>query len=113
MRPYISAVVAATVICVVLAVASIASAKATGPSASTASPSASVRVPNLRGKKLPLAEVLLRHARLGIGREDCDCTFGVVVKSSGFVCMQWPAAGRLVRPGTRVATYSVRDMLDC
>jgi hypothetical protein len=77
------------------------------------SASSSVRVPALRGKKLPYAEVLIRRAGLRVGREDCDCTFGVVIKSSWYVCQQWPRAGKLVNRGVRVATYSARDPRDC
>jgi beta-lactam-binding protein with PASTA domain len=75
--------------------------------------SASVRVPSVRGKKLPYAEVLIKRAGLRVGREDCDCTFGVVIKSNWYVCQQWPRAGKAVRRGNRVDTYSVRDMADC
>jgi hypothetical protein len=75
--------------------------------------SALVRVPALRGKRLPLAEVLIRRAGLRVGREDCDCTFGVVIKSNWLVCMQWPKARKLVRRGTRVATYSAREIYEC
>lgn len=86
------------------------------PVATSAAPALSdttVRVPRLIGRKLPLAELLLRRAGLRVGREDCDCTFGVVIKSNWYVCMQWPRPGKLVRRGSRVATYSVRDMVDC
>jgi hypothetical protein len=75
--------------------------------------SARVRVPKLRGKKLPYAEILIRRAGLRVGREDCDCTFGVVIKSSWYVCQQWPRAGKIVGRRARVDTYSVRDMVDC
>src|SRR5262245_2470529 len=74
---------------------------------------AKVRVPNLHGRKLPLAEALIRMAGLRVGKEDCDCTFGVVIKSNWYVCMQRPAAKQLVARGTRVWTYSERDPSDC
>ena len=94
-----------------------AGAREAAPTGARATPgSASVaqtRVPNLVGKKLPYAEVLLRRAGLRVGREDCDCTFGVVIKSNWYVCQQWPHAGKLVRRGTRVETYSARDVADC
>ena len=75
--------------------------------------SASVRVPNIVGKKLPLAEYYIRAAGLRIGREDCDCTFGVVVKSHWYVCIQKPRGGALVPRGTRVGTFSARSRSDC
>ena len=74
---------------------------------------ATIKVPNLRGKKLPYAEVLLRRAGLRVGREDCDCTFGVVIKSNWYVCEQWPKAGRVVARRSRVDTYSARSVDDC
>src|SRR5689334_11705879 len=94
-------------------------AHATGAGASTQAAkvgdarSALVRVPALRGKRIPLAEVLIRRAGLRVGREDCNCTFGMVIKSNWVVCMQWPKARKLVRRGTRVATYSDREIYDC
>jgi hypothetical protein len=72
-----------------------------------------MRPPRLRGKKLPLAEILIRRAGLRVGRQDCDCTFGVVIKSNWYVCQQWPKGGKYVKPRTRIATYSVRSMYDC
>lgn len=72
-----------------------------------------VRVPNIVGKKLPLAEYLLKRAGLRAGDEDCDCTFGVVIKSHWYVCIQTPRAGRQVARGTRVATFSARSPADC
>jgi beta-lactam-binding protein with PASTA domain len=79
----------------------------------SSSTTTSVRVPHVIGKKLPLAELLIRRAGLRIGAEDCDCTFGVVIKSNWYVCRQWPHAGKAIRRGTRVSTYSLRDMIDC
>jgi beta-lactam-binding protein with PASTA domain len=73
----------------------------------------SVRVPKIVGKKLPLAEYLIRQAGLRVGREDCDCTFGVVIKSNWYVCIQSPRAGRMVARRTRVNTYSERSRSDC
>ena len=96
----------------VAVVAGVTAIPVTAPAAAPVTNS-SIRVPRLIGKKLPLAEVLIRRAGLHIGKEDCDCTFGVVVKSNWYVCIQWPRAGRLVARGTRVATYSVRYMSDC
>jgi beta-lactam-binding protein with PASTA domain len=72
-----------------------------------------VRVPNLYGKHVPRAEYSLRLAGLRVGREDCDCTFGMVIKSNWVVCEQHPAAGRIVLRSTRVSTYSERDVADC
>src|SRR5256885_214365 len=66
-----------------------------------------VRVPSLHGKKLPYAEVLLRRAGFSVGREDCDCTFGVVIKSNWYVCQQWPAGHSLVKRGTKVLPRSL------
>jgi beta-lactam-binding protein with PASTA domain len=93
-----------------VAVATSVALVAVAPASTTTT---AVRVPSLRGTKLRLAEVLLRNAGLRVDREDCDCTFGVVIKSNWFVCMQWPGRGRIVPRGTRVRTYSVRDMIDC
>lgn len=84
-----------------------------GLAASAPVSSASVRVPNIVGKKLPLAEYYIRAAGLRIGREDCDCTFGVVVKSHWYVCIQKPRGGALVPRGTRVGTFSARSRSDC
>jgi hypothetical protein len=107
--------------CTALLIASVGAAGATARGVSVTQKSglmvpvvsAGVRVPKLRGKKLPYAEVLIRRTGLRVGREDCDCTFGVVIKSNWYVCQQWPQAGKLVGRRTRVDTYSVRDMADC
>lgn len=74
---------------------------------------AKVRVPNVVSKKLPLAEYIIRGAGLRVGKEDCDCTFGVVIKSHWYVCIQKPKAGSVVARGTRVSTYSDRSPDDC
>jgi beta-lactam-binding protein with PASTA domain len=94
-----------------LAAASIAAVTVSGAFASTSAQK--VRVPNLAGKSLPLAEYLLRNSGLRAGQEDCDCTFGVVIKSSWYVCYQTPRAGSLVRRGTAVGTYSARSPQEC
>jgi|SRR5882762_8515162 len=97
-------------LCGVIAAGSEAAVKHAAKPGTTAS---KVRVPNLRGKKLPLAEALLRMSGLRVGTEDCDCTFGVVVKSNWYVCMQKPAAGQMVARGTSVWTYSARNTSEC
>jgi beta-lactam-binding protein with PASTA domain len=79
----------------------------------TGAQTSGVRVPNLYGKRVPRAEYMLRRAGLRAGKEDCDCTFGMIIKSSWVVCEQHPAAGRVVARGTRVSTYSERDVSDC
>jgi hypothetical protein len=83
------------------------------PAGSTGLSAQSVRVPNVIGKKLPLAEYYIKAAGLRVGKEDCDCTFGVVIKSHWYVCIQNPRAGRLVARGTRVGTFSARSRSDC
>jgi beta-lactam-binding protein with PASTA domain len=72
-----------------------------------------VRVPNLYGRSVPRAEYILRAAGLRVGREDCDCSFGMIIKSNWVVCTQIPAAGRLVAREARVTTFSEREVSDC
>ena len=86
---------------------------ALGQTQATNPVAAKARVPNLHNKWLPLAEDLLRKAGLRVGREDCNCSFGVVFKRNWYVCRQRPVAGARVARGTRVWTYSARDLDDC
>jgi beta-lactam-binding protein with PASTA domain len=80
-----------------------------GASISFARPhtSTSVRVPNVTGRYLNVAERRLIAAHL-IPIEKGGGIFGIVVKADWQVCFQSPRAGKLVRAGSRVTVFVSR-----
>jgi hypothetical protein len=84
------------------------------PSAAPARPdltpqaAAKVKVPHLTGRRLDVAEDILRSHHLRF-REVGGGAFGIVVKSNWRVCTTRPAAGARVRTRTRVSLYVDRS----
>src|SRR4051812_44101122 len=68
---------------------------------------ASVRVPAVAHRRLDLAEAMLQLRGLR-SVEKGGGFFGIVVKHNWVVCIQTPAAGRLVPRGTRVTLFATR-----
>jgi beta-lactam-binding protein with PASTA domain len=89
---------------VVATVASAAIGAVAGPASASAS---SVRVPNVTGRYLDVAENQLMASRL-IPVEKGGGMFGIVVKSAWQVCFQTPTAGHAVVPGSKVTVFVSR-----
>jgi beta-lactam-binding protein with PASTA domain len=89
---------------VVATVASAAIAAIAGPASASNS---SVRVPNVTGRNLAVAENQLMANRL-IPVEKGGGIFGIIVKSDWQVCVQTPSAGRAVAPGSKVTVFVSR-----
>ena len=79
----------------------VASAKA------STSQSASVRVPRVVGKRLDIAEAMLRSRGLR-PVEHGGGWFGIVVKHNWQVCFQSPAGGKVTRSRGAVSLYVAR-----
>jgi len=68
---------------------------------------ASLRVPRVQGLRLDIAEAMLRLRGLR-PVEHGGGYFGIVVKHNWQVCIQSPAAGRVVSAGSRVSVFVTR-----
>ena len=68
---------------------------------------ASVRVPNVTGLYLDVAERRIRAAHL-IPVEKGGGIFGIVIKADWQVCIQTPQGGRHVARGSRVTVFVSR-----
>lgn len=75
--------------------------------ASRSSQATSVRVPNVTGTYLNVAERRLITRGL-IPVEHGGGIFGIVIKADWQVCIQTPPGGKLVRRGSRVNVYVSR-----
>ena len=87
------------------ALAMVASALAGGAGAATAT--TTVRVPNVAGSRLDVAELLLQRQSLR-SREIGGGLFGIVVKSNWQVCQTYPRGGTRVARRTAVSLVVAR-----
>jgi hypothetical protein len=97
------------VVAVAVVVAGSASLHGSGVATAKASTrqSASVRVPGVVGKRLDIAEAMLRLRGLR-PVEHGGGFFGIIVKHNWQVCFQSPAGGKVIRSRGAVSLYAAR-----
>jgi beta-lactam-binding protein with PASTA domain len=96
------------IVCVVGLICLLTAGAALASKGATSSQSASsVRVPRVEGRRLDIADAMLRLRALR-PVEHGGGFFGIVVKHNWQVCMQSPSAGSLVRPHAAVGLYVSR-----